>query len=280
MTQGRYERKYEVAGEPAALQARFRAAAQALGFRPDPASPDGVYELCSLYFDTPELAALHANADGDFEHLKYRIRRYAGSDRLYYEIKFKRGDVITKLRRGVPAHAIVPELSRREFRDLVLASGAAALVTGRVLAQLDRLVPVALVRYRRTALVDGPEERVCLDQHLAFGPPATDQRIWFAPLLAPADRRLGVVELKCHPGAVHRRLLTLGQFTARPIVRFSKYCEAAAWLNDDPASYGVNPAIRLTVRPASPGLLPASGAWPAALPRRGPASAPDDSDLQ
>ena len=65
MIHGRYERKYEVQGDAEKLRMTFLNAARALGYRTDPAGPDGTYELCSLYFDTPELTALHANADGD-----------------------------------------------------------------------------------------------------------------------------------------------------------------------------------------------------------------------
>lgn len=251
VTRGRYERKYQrAAGDPAALRARFIEVGHALGYRFDEHTQGDGYGLCSLYFDTPELHALQANADGDYFHLKFRVRAYAGGDKLYYEIKYKLGDLIFKRRRAVRDLSIEPERCRREFRSLVMASGSQSLVSAYVLRLLDRLEPVTLVRYRRTALVGFPEERLCLDQELAFGPPQVDVRHWFGPL-AQSDTRLNILEVKTPPHAVNRGLLVVGRLGVNSISRFSKYCEAVTWLRDDPAAYGANPYVGLRHRPAA-----------------------------
>lgn len=249
--QGRYERKLQRIAGAVEARRRFVAAGLALGYRFDENAGENGYELCSLYFDTPELDALQANADGDYVHVKFRVRAYAGGDRVFYEIKYKRGDLIYKVRRALVAGPLSPELCRREFRSLLLESGADALVARSSLAAVERLAPVVLVRYRRTALVGFPEERVCLDQEIAFGPPRLDPAAWFG-VLAPADPRLQVYELKTPPGAVSRALLAMGRLAGNQTSRFSKYCEAVTWLHDDPAAYGANPDVGLRWRPVVP----------------------------
>lgn len=250
LTRGRYERKYQrLAADGAALRRRFIEVGHALGYRFDEHTQGDGYRLCSLYFDTPELQALQANADGDYFHLKFRVRAYAEGDELYYEIKYKLGDVIFKRRRALAGRTIEPELCRREFRTLVMQSGSASLVSAYVLRLIDRLEPQALVRYRRTALVGFPEERLCLDQELAFGPPLVDVRHWFGPL-AQGDPALNILELKTPPHAVGRGFLAVGRLGVTDVARFSKYCEAVTWLHDDPAAYGANPYLRLRHRPA------------------------------
>lgn len=251
VTRGRYERKYQrAAGDPAELRRRFIEVGSALGYRFDEHTQGDGYHLCSLYFDTPELSALQANADGDYFHVKFRVRTYAGSDELYYEVKYKLGDLIFKRRRAQRGFALEPELCRREFRRLIMTSGSNSLISAYVLRLLDRLAPVALVRYRRTALVGFPEERLCLDQELAFGPPQLEVRHWFGPL-AQSDTQLNILELKTPPHAVGRGLLAVGRLGVNHIARFSKYCEAVTWLHDDPAAYGANPYVGLRHRPAS-----------------------------
>lgn len=251
-TKGRYERKFSIVSDPALARQRVLKIGEAMGFRPDShAQPGGQYSIASLYFDTPDFAALEANADGAYFHVKFRVRAYEGGRNLYYEIKFKRGELIYKVRRVMEHTGLSPGLCRRAFRSMALESGSRSLVDRSVLAMIDRLQPGCLVRYRRTPLVGPQNERVCLDSHLAFAAPLALPEHWFCNGLAPVNEKLSILEVKAHPRAVSRCLLAFGRLARHDIARFSKYCEAASWVYGDPSAYGLNPYLGLPVLPAA-----------------------------
>jgi hypothetical protein len=261
-TQGRYEKKFQVTGDPKGIRARLLATGAALGYQPDEhGSWGGQYVLSSLYFDTPDFRSLWANADGDYFHLKFRIRTYEGGRELFYEIKYKLGDVIFKKRRGLPMHALHPEGWRREFRSLVLESRSESLIQRSVLAAVEQLKPACLVKYHRTALVAAYQQRVCLDTEIAFGQPLIDTALWFTACAPPANDRLGILEVKSPPDLVNRSLRAFGAMLERPVTRFSKYAEGATWLYNDPAEYGGHPYLA-DVKPAWQRMLSAKNNLP------------------
>ena len=67
----RYERKYRIEGQPAALVLRevYRHPAR---FRPQHAAR----QVNNVYFDTPDLLTFHQNVEGHSQRKKYRLRWY------------------------------------------------------------------------------------------------------------------------------------------------------------------------------------------------------------
>ena len=258
-TQGRYEKKFQLFGDPKAMRSRLLNTASALGYEPDAHGAwGGQYVLSSLYFDTPDFRSLWANADGDYFHLKFRIRAYEGGKELFFEIKYKLGDLIFKRRRALPMRALYLEECRREFRSLVLTSRSDALIQRGVLQAVEQLRPACVVRYHRTALVAGFQQRVCLDTEISFGHPVLEPALWFTGCAPPANAQLGILEVKAPPEVVTRSILAFGAMARRPITRFSKYCEAATWLYNDPTEYGAHPYLSKE-KPAWQRMLSARG---------------------
>lgn len=69
--------------------------------------PDHAYPVHSLYLDSPDLATYQAVQSGEKNRFKIRIRYYAADDEgVYFEIKRRTNDVISKLRAKVRRGAV------------------------------------------------------------------------------------------------------------------------------------------------------------------------------
>jgi hypothetical protein len=162
----------------------------------DPSHPEAT--VFTLYYDTPELAAYHEKAGGDFVKTKLRLRWYdpelaadAALRAAFLEVKHKVGSGRRKPRarlelpRGVLDRAA---LDHPLFAE-VLARHAAALGE-RLPAALQ---PAAVVEYRRRRFVcPFTLSRICLDTEIRLG--RVNERL--LPRLGPAAAGAIVLEVK------------------------------------------------------------------------------------
>ena len=88
----RHEWKHELSpGDLPALRSRLRAVAA-----PDSHGRSGVYQIRSLYFDTPTDRALREKIDGVARREKFRLRRYGGGSLIRLEKKSKLNGLCAK----------------------------------------------------------------------------------------------------------------------------------------------------------------------------------------
>lgn len=165
----RHEWKHEISpGDLPALRSRLRTMA-----RPDAHGENGVYNIRSLYFDTPEDRALREKIDGVNRREKFRLRRYGGGDLIRLEKKSKYGGLCAKEQASVTEEEVRALLAgdtdwmRSSGRDLVWE------LYQKMTAQLLR--PRVIVEYTREAYVYAPGNvRVTLDAGIRTGLRSTD----------------------------------------------------------------------------------------------------------
>jgi hypothetical protein len=135
---------------------------------PDPhAGPDGLYQVTSVYLDTPRLELLLGSPRPG--GVKYRVRRYGTAPVLYLEEKRKRRGVVTKCRA-----ALAEEVAGR----LLAANGVPppSVPEADWFVEAYRQLPLrpwCQVRYRRLARVgvtEGLPVRLTLDQDATAAP--------------------------------------------------------------------------------------------------------------
>jgi hypothetical protein len=203
---------------------------------PDPeGGATGVYQVTSLYYDTPSRSFFNAKIEGIKYRRKLRVRRYGDLGRapgaVAVEIKQRINRTTQKRRLGLPlaeALALCDGDGPTSFDD----PGDTA-VAGEVefLVRSLHLRPSCTVSYLRQAFLGGPYEtglRVTFDRYLWCREPVfalgTDGPRY---LYLPADRV--VMEVKANDAVP----LWLSRMLARhacPLRRFSKYCAALACL--------------------------------------------------
>ena len=165
MAQYRHEWKHEISfSDRLALQARLGAVC-----RPDPHAPGGLYQIRSLYFDTPADRALREKLDGVSRREKFRIRYYnLDTSLIHLEKKSKRGGLGTK------ESAV---LSAGEVRAILEGDLDWMARSGRTLVwelyqkmRFQLLRPKVIVDYTREPFVYPPGNvRVTLDYNLRAG---------------------------------------------------------------------------------------------------------------
>ena len=159
----RYERKFRIE----ALEATFEEVLAVVRAQPAlfrPAYPDRL--VSSLYLDTPDLQAFHANAAGLAERAKPRLRWYGTAEAptgARLEIKRRHGLVGTKELLALPA--VLPT----GFPTPTTAAWRAFATFHPWLSQFPELDPTALITYRRSYLVSADGRlRLTLDRGLAY----------------------------------------------------------------------------------------------------------------
>lgn len=165
MAQYRHEWKHEISfSDRLALQARLGAVC-----RPDPHAPGGLYQIRSLYFDTPADRALREKLDGVSRREKFRIRYYnLDASLIHLEKKSKRGGLGTKE---------TAELTPAQAQAIVdgelgwMADSGRPLVRELYLKMIAQgLAPRTIVDYTRRPFVFPPGNvRVTLDYGLRTG---------------------------------------------------------------------------------------------------------------
>jgi len=167
----RFEYKYLIDGERARLASAIAAAHLVPDIHAD-ALHGNEYPVYSLYLDTRGLAFYGSSVAGEKNRFKLRVRHYEACGPAYFEIKARRGDVVSKTRAAV----------RREFAERVAGSfcvvpedlvefspeGLAAVEEFCRLGASLLARPRVWVQYWREAYVDprGTGARVTLDRHL------------------------------------------------------------------------------------------------------------------
>lgn len=74
--------------------------------------PQNSYPVHSLYLDSPDLATYQAVRTGEKNRFKLRIRYYSDTDKtVYFEIKRRTNEVVSKLRAKVRREAVLPLLN-------------------------------------------------------------------------------------------------------------------------------------------------------------------------
>lgn len=191
MAQYRHEWKHEISfSDRLALQARLSAVC-----RPDPHAPGGLYQIRSLYFDTPADRALREKLDGVSRREKFRIRYYnLDASLIHLEKKSKRGGLGTKE---------TAELTPAEAQAIVdgdldwMADSGRPLVRELYLKMIAQgLVPRTIVDYTRRPFVFPPGNvRVTLDYDIRTGLSSTDFLNPDCPTI-PAGDPVTILEVK------------------------------------------------------------------------------------
>lgn len=206
-----FELKYQLSESDAAKVEAW--ALKALN--PDPHGQDGVYQVASVYCDTPNLDVFHRSRG--YRRSKFRLRRYGLADFVHLERKSKKGDKVKKRRIPVPGQEI-NLLSSQTPPD-----AWAGLPFWERLSR-KMLQPTCIVTYRRQAfvgLVDETPIRLTLDRDLH----GAKAQAWDVALPDSAQPLLPgqvLLELKFHvqlPPLFHELLALL---PAQP-ARVSKY---------------------------------------------------------
>ena len=216
----RYELKYlvhyEQAGEFLNLVGRYIE-------RDVNAGPQGVYRICSLYFDSPELTAFWEKLDGVKFRRKVRLRKYLNDERdeVFLEIKQRTDRTVQKRRtRG----RLGPLLSlMRRGRGCVARDD----VTDEAiwLADTHRLSPKAITSYNREAYFGRFERglRITFDKNVRG-------RLWRGRFGCDPRRdafivppSMFVLEVKCNNTVPTWVCSALNSMNLQ-IWRFSKYC--------------------------------------------------------
>lgn len=138
---------------------------------------DHAYPVHSLYLDSPELTTYQAVQSGEKNRFKLRIRYYTDNDAaMYFEIKRRTNDVISKTRAKVRREAVQPLLAGQPPRlaDLAKpdAKHHAALQEFCRLMRALRATPRSHVAYAREAWMSPGDNsmRVTFDRGVQCAP--------------------------------------------------------------------------------------------------------------
>ena len=151
----RFELKYIIKEETALAIRRF----VSCYLKPDEFAatlPNYSYPVHSLYLDSPDLTTYQAVQCGEKNRFKLRIRYYSDSDAtVYFEIKRRTNDVISKMRAKVRRDAVQPLLNGQppQLRHLAAPNGKqlVALQEFCRLMHTLRATPKSHVAYMREA---------------------------------------------------------------------------------------------------------------------------------
>ena len=211
----RHEWKHELSpGDLPALRSRLRAVAA-----PDSHGRSGVYQIRSLYFDTPTDRALREKIDGVARREKFRLRRYGGGSLIRLEKKSKLNGLCAKEQTPVTEEEVRALLSGDT--DWMRSSGRDLVWELYLKMNTQLLRPRGIVEYTREAYVYAPGNvRVTLDTNIRTGLRSTDFLALDCVTIPAADAV--VLEVKWDaflPGCIRSAVQVEGRRTAA----FSKY---------------------------------------------------------
>jgi hypothetical protein len=198
----RFELKYLVREETALAIRRF----VSCHLKPDEFAaelPNYSYPVHSLYLDSPDLATYQAVQCGDKNRFKLRIRYYSeGDDAVYFEIKRRTNEAISKMRAKVRRDAVQPLLSGRppQLRHLVRPDAREFVALQEFCRLMHRLdaSPRSHVAYRREAWMSPANNsmRVTFDRQVQCEPEFSPGLITqFGDAVRPFQQQV-VLELK------------------------------------------------------------------------------------
>jgi hypothetical protein len=198
----RFEMKYLVREETAQAIRRFLSCY----LTPDEFAadlPNRSYPVHSLYLDSPDLATYQAVQTGEKNRFKLRIRYYSDSDAtVYFEIKRRTNDVISKMRAKVKREAVQPLLSGQppQLRHLAKPDGKQLVALQEFCRLMHKLnaAPKSHVAYLREAWMSPGSNslRVTFDRGVRCEPQlGAGLRTALGETVAPFDDQV-VLELK------------------------------------------------------------------------------------
>lgn len=198
----RFELKYIVREETALAIRRF----VSTYLKPDEFAatlPNFSYPVHSLYLDSPDLATYQAVQCGEKNRFKLRIRYYKDDDKtVYFEIKRRTNEVISKMRAKVRREAVQPLLDGQppQLRHLASPDGKqlAALQEFCRLMHSLRAAPKSHVAYQREAWMSpgGNSIRVTFDRQVQCEPEfSCALTTSLGAAIAPFDKNV-ILELK------------------------------------------------------------------------------------
>lgn len=261
----RFELKYLVKEETAVAIRRF----VSCHLKPDDFAaswPNYSYPVHSLYLDSPDLTTYQAVQCGEKNRFKLRIRYYRDDDAVvYFEIKRRTNEVISKKRAKVRRDAVQPLLNGQppQLRHLASPDGKQLVALQEFCRLMHNLraAPKSHVAYMREAWMSPANNsvRVTFDRAVRcepeFGTPLTTS---LGEAVAPFDDRV-VLELKFvdrFPNWCSEMVRVFG------LVRGGapKYAQGIALLGEDRVS---NRGVDLKLRGRPSGARPVSSAIPA-----------------
>jgi hypothetical protein len=215
----RFELKYVVREETALAIRRF----VSCHLKPDDFAaslPGNSYPVHSLYLDSHELETYQAVQCGEKNRFKLRIRYYDETDTaVYFEIKRRTNDTISKLRAKVRRDAVVALLSGHppQLRHLVRPDGKQLFALQEFCRLVHKLgaAPRSHVAYKREAWMPpaGNSVRVTFDREVQCAPDlGCSLGTRFGDAVTPFDRNV-IFELKFVdrlPGWCGEMIRTLG----------------------------------------------------------------------
>ncbi|MFO0757486.1 MAG: polyphosphate polymerase domain-containing protein [Byssovorax sp.] len=218
---------------------------------PDPycaKSPDKMYVINNLYWDTPRLDFYYAHLNKSLDRFKLRIRTYGtgyGSPIAFLEVKRKIRQVIVKTRVGIPRDHYEAIMRGDEHPEMPGAEGNFLQdFIGRQIQYGAQ--PLLLIRYKREAYenVFDEDARVTFDREICYKRAegldlrGDQERGWTymdGPEVMPGVRAPNLIELKFTsfvPGWMKDLVRRFGLQR----VQFSKYLTAVERLLDEPVA--------------------------------------------
>lgn len=204
-------------------------------------SPDGFYQVNSLYLDSPDFIFLRKRLDGSENRFNMRVRSYGTKPVLPYflEIKHKLGDIVRKYRARIKddclERVLAPDTDvAKDMSDLREVENATLF---RRLVHTYNAAPVVMTSYQRMAFFSNCDDyaRVTFDAALRFMPQREYHPLYVSELLAPSDmetcfddRCSVVLELKCYSKQVPLWMIDLVRTFDLKRRGFSKYSAALA----------------------------------------------------
>ena len=198
----RFEMKYLVREETALAIRRYLSCFMT----PDEfavTQPDYAYPVHSLYLDSSELATFHAVEASEKNRFKLRLRYYGANDAtIYFEIKRRTNEVITKMRAGVRREAVQGLLDGRPPKLEHLAKpGPRQLVELQEFCRLMRRLsatPRSHVAYLREAWMSRSNNslRVTFDRNVECEPEFSSALRTRRGLAVTPFQRQVILELK------------------------------------------------------------------------------------
>ncbi len=220
-------------------------------------SPDGLYDIYSLYFDSPDYLFLRKRLEGAENRFNMRIRTYTTDSAMpcFFEIKQKRNRIVRKYRAMVhdPLWSEALETSMHPLEGFQSDKDASKADLFIRLLCSYQATPKVLTHYRRKAYISDVDEyaRVTFDMNLRCQP---EERFNLTPDEAEMsaydnetvfDPDCSVIlELKCYSTRVPLWMLDLIRYFDLKQGSFSKY---AASINQVFGSFQYDMGDRIAI---------------------------------
>jgi hypothetical protein len=243
----RFELKYIITMKQAA---QFKEQLRAYLIPDEHGRNNGRYQVCNLYYDSPDYRCYQEKMDGCKSRRKLRLRRYMNDENLtegtsiFVEIK-QRIDRVTQKRRVIlPYRKALLLCNDRQFPD---SCGEDSTVIEEIYAFVWQynLIPANIIRYERQAFIGTDYDiglRVTFDTNLSFQASNLylHAQSTYLPMLNP---NLVVMEIKVNE-RIPYWLTEMIAFHNLQINHFSKYCQSINAAHSISAA-GINPNARL-----------------------------------